>query len=195
MRIVYDREVVGIHISVVIILLCYLHTVRCVWYLSRVEKDSEIERDGRIMAVTREIPTEIRASTLCPAAPCGYKKGEKRATMAILHCTNFAVDQTLACCSLVAEGFIARCVEPAPRWNRRRTYCWLGRNLRSFGRFRVETREIKGQFLRHISRETSTFFHLGWFIVCFTFLVKFVQIVLDFDKIGIQVLFVAMTSK
>ena len=83
--------------------------------ISRVEKDSEIAWDGRIIAVTCEILAEICASTLRPAALCGYKKGEKRVTMAIPRCTNFAADQTLACCSLVAEGFVACCVEPASR--------------------------------------------------------------------------------
>ena len=78
------------------------------------EKDSEIAWDGRIIAVMCQILAEIHASTLRPAALCGYKKGEKQATMAIPRCTNFAADQTLPCCSLVAEGFVARCVEPAP---------------------------------------------------------------------------------
>ena len=69
------------------------------------EKDGEIAWDGRIIAVTHEILAEVRS------APPLYIKGEERATMAILHCTNVAGDQTLTCCSPVAEGFLARGVE------------------------------------------------------------------------------------
>ena len=34
---------------------------------------------------------------------------QNRLTIAIPRCTNFSTNQTLACCSLVAEGFIAPC--------------------------------------------------------------------------------------
>ena len=101
------------------------------------EKDCEITRDGRIIAVSHESSWKF---TPARSGPHGYKKVRKRATMAILRCGNFAVDRTLACCFLVAEGFIACWIEPAPCWNRRRTYCWLGGNYR----FQVETRVVKG---------------------------------------------------
>ena len=70
----------------------------------RVEKDSEIAWDELIIAVTREIPTEIRFSTLRSAAP--HEEGEKRVTMAIPRCTNFATYQTLA---IVAESYSVLC--------------------------------------------------------------------------------------
>ena len=41
------------------------------------------------------------------ALHCRFMQVQKWVTMAIPCCSNFSADQTLACCSLVTEGFIA----------------------------------------------------------------------------------------
>ena len=75
----------------------------------------EIARAERDLAVTHEIPPLFATSTLRPVAPRVDKKVRKREMMALPRCTNVAADKTLACYSLVAEGFVARWLELALR--------------------------------------------------------------------------------
>ena len=53
--------------------------------------------------------------------------------MALLRCTNVVANKTLACYSLVAEGFIAHRFELALRWNRRQTYLLAQREAMNLG--------------------------------------------------------------
>ena len=129
------------------------------------EKAREILRDRWNYSGFTLILGETRASTLRPAASRGYKKVRKRVTMVIPRCSNFAADQTLACCSLEAESFTACLVELAPCRNRHRTYCWLGRNLR----FWAETRVIKGRKIAccaHVYADISRAFSHGENLTC-----------------------------
>ena len=67
----------------------------------------------RDLAITREIPSRFTQGTLRPVTPRVDKKRAKTKDRGIPHCIHFAADKMLARYSLVAEGFIARWLEPA----------------------------------------------------------------------------------